>query len=107
MSSEKNPYSSPELFGLELIGTLSEEDLSYEFNEFAVWKNKKGELFYAQDSGCSCPSFFEDFDGEETLIKITKENFIDFENAVSEFPAPTSAKEALMPTVRGLLNQSK
>jgi hypothetical protein len=32
---------------------------SYEFDELCVWKNGEGNLFYAIDSGCSCPIPFE------------------------------------------------
>ena len=66
-----NPYYRPQEMGLELIGTL-EEDLSYEFCIVAAWvgphtTTSKGlrstthRIYWAQDSGCSCPSPFEGY----------------------------------------------
>lgn len=52
--------SEPERAGLELIADLEPGDLSYEFDTFAVWRDTAtGGLYYAADSGCSCPSPFE------------------------------------------------
>ena len=41
-----------------------------------VWKDKDGYLFYAEDSGCSCPAPYEN-ETIETIIKI--DNIDDFE----------------------------
>lgn len=95
-----NPYYNPETFGLKIVQQLDEADLSYEFNMLAVWKNKKNEFFYAQDSGCSCPSPFEDYEGEESLTKITKRNFDVFEQEVNDFPAPASERKKLIAKVK-------
>ena len=55
-------YYYPDDYGLELIGTAEEENLEYEFSMFAVWRDKTtGLLFYADSSGCSCPSPFEEY----------------------------------------------
>lgn len=65
-----DPYYSPEAFGLEL---LDDYDIagSWEFDMIAVWRRKAdGALFYAFDSGCSCPSPFES-DNAETLTPLT------------------------------------
>jgi hypothetical protein len=53
-------YSNPEKFGLETIKELDDPNASYSFDKFVIWRREKdNELFYATDSGCSCPSPFE------------------------------------------------
>lgn len=98
-----NLYYNPDAVGLKIIGGLNEDGLRYEFNKFMVWKNKKGELFYAQDRGCSCPLPFEDYEGEEALTKITKENLSSFEEEVNDFPASAGERQALILTVQDCL----
>ena len=71
----ENLYSAPQKWALIIVGTL-EEGLSYEFNMFVVWKNMRGEFFYAGDSGCSCPSPFEDYTSISDLTKATKHEVI-------------------------------
>lgn len=53
----KNVYSSPEAFGLALVGTV-EGDPWYEFDITAVWE-KDGRLYAARDSGNSAAEPFE------------------------------------------------
>jgi hypothetical protein len=60
-------YSSPEKYGLSLLGSV---DIAgdYEFDMLAVWqRNEDGALFYDYDSGCSCPSPFEEVKSIESL----------------------------------------
>jgi|ERR1035437_10252693 hypothetical protein len=59
-----NPYYSPEKLGLEMI-SFEEDGLSYEFNTLCFWATSDGSVYSAQDSGCSCPTPFEDYDKEE------------------------------------------
>ncbi|MFB6726807.1 hypothetical protein ACFCV3_41950 [Kribbella sp. NPDC056345] len=51
---------SPEDHGLTLVGELDFSSGSYEFDYTAVWIDAEGNLKWADDSGCSCPSPFED-----------------------------------------------
>ncbi len=52
-------YYNPEQHGLVEIYECDVAD-SYEFDRFVVWfKPQTNELFWASDSGCSCPSPFE------------------------------------------------
>ena len=63
-------YNNPEHFGLVI---LKEYDVggSYEFDKFVFWKRLlDGQVFYAEDSGCSCPSPFENLNGFEGLIPL-------------------------------------
>ena len=64
-------YYSHDIFGLEKVGEAYEADLSYEFNLFCVWKDASGQLYWAHDSGCSCPSPFEDYTSVAMLDKGT------------------------------------
>lgn len=54
-------YYNPEKFGLTQIAQADEDDMSWKFNMFVVWKHTDGRVFAASDSGCSCPSPFEDY----------------------------------------------
>lgn len=55
-----NIYSSPEKFGLTTVGEIDFSDGCYQFDLTVVWRDATGQLFYCEDSGCSCPSPFED-----------------------------------------------
>ena len=47
---EKNIYSNPEFFGLEIVAELS-KDISYQFDQLVVLRNKKTNKHYImQDS---------------------------------------------------------
>ena len=57
-----NVYYDPESFGLEIVAELEYSSGSYEFDTRVVWKDKKHkEFFTMRDSGCSCPTPFEDY----------------------------------------------
>ncbi len=61
-------YSTPDKHGLEMVGDVEWDDESYEFNMTAVWRDKEtGQFYWADDSGCSCPSPFEDYHGRDGL----------------------------------------
>jgi hypothetical protein len=61
-------YSNPEKFGLTYIGQVDFTD-GYEFDLYAVWKDQDGKFWYGSDSGCSCPSPFEDYDDEKEPLR--------------------------------------
>lgn len=71
MGYGSDPYSSPEKHGLTMIGDIEWDDESYQFDMTAVWRDAEGGLYWADDSGCSCPSPFEDFQSIEELTKGT------------------------------------
>ena len=54
-----NPYYYPEKLELELI-SFDEPDIYYEYNTLCFWATKDGQIYSASDSGCSCPTPFED-----------------------------------------------
>lgn len=71
-----DPYNQPEEFGLTPVASL-EEDEPYQFDILQVWKHEDGTFYYASDSGCSCPSPFEDFTKLEHLEVL--DSFLEFE----------------------------
>lgn len=60
-------YYDPTTIGLETVGEIEWSEPCYDFELTAVWKDKDGKLYWASDSGCSCPSPFEDFNTIESL----------------------------------------
>lgn len=56
-----NPYYNPEACGLEVVAT-AEYVSGYEFDMRVVWRHPaSGRYYTARDSGCSCPTPFEDY----------------------------------------------
>lgn len=53
-------YYDPQDSNLTMIGEIEWSDGSYQFDLTVVWKREDGRFVYAEDSGCSCPSPFED-----------------------------------------------
>lgn len=63
-------YYSPESYGLEVVGEVEFSDMNYQFDTTVVWRDvETGDLYYADDSGCSCPCPFEGHN-RETITKI-------------------------------------
>lgn len=55
-------YYNPEKFGLKTVAEIEWSDESYQFDTTCVWVHPEtGRWFVESDSGCSCPSPFEDF----------------------------------------------
>lgn len=76
--SDRNIYYRPEAFGATTVAHAWVEDLSYEYDEFAVWR--VGDRFYwASDSGCSCPIPFEEVTLETAASGTAKDALIDLE----------------------------
>jgi hypothetical protein len=56
-----NPYYSPEKCGLKLVGSLEDPNADYSFSTVVLFKKNEDDSFWiVADSGCSCPSPFED-----------------------------------------------
>lgn len=73
MSYNDNVYYSPEKYGLTPVGEIEWDGESYQFNITAVWRHQEtGDLYYADDSGCSCPAPFETYDSLDELNKATR-----------------------------------
>lgn len=95
-----NPYSYPERCGLKIVAEL-EENLSYAFDMLVVWEDlKTRELFYGEDSGCSCPTPFEDFKRED-LIAI--KSLDDIKGPAEDIDVPFAEKLTFYGKVREAL----
>jgi len=55
-----NVYYNPETWGLAPIDEL-ELASGYEFDTYVVWVDQSGVVYWAWDTGCSCPVPFEDY----------------------------------------------
>ena len=74
--SYENVYYSPEAYGLETVGEVEWSDGCYQFDTTVVWKDKtSGDLFMAEDSGCSCPSPFESHN-RSTLTPVNTQDLL-------------------------------
>lgn len=58
-------YHQPEKFGLTPVAEIDYSSGQYEFDLRVVWRHSSGILLTARDSGCSCPSPFEDLSSLE------------------------------------------
>ena len=54
-----NIYYDPKDFGLTLVAEIDKGG-GYDFDKLVVFQKPDGTLWYAADSGCSCPTPFED-----------------------------------------------
>ena len=93
-------------FNLDDYELLISRDLagSYEFDEIRVWQKENGELLYAIDSGCSCPSPFEWVKSENDLRPLNLRNFAmfcaDVEQEWGKYMEGAFIKEQKMQVVR-------
>lgn len=63
-----NVYYNPEDQGLEQVAQIYYSDGGYCFDYRVIWRHTEtGKLYTARDSGCSCPSPFEDYHSVESL----------------------------------------
>jgi hypothetical protein len=70
-SYDFNPYYNPETCGLTILGVLEDPGASYSFDTVVVWiDNETNTLLAARDSGCSCPSPFEDYRGTGDMTPV-------------------------------------
>jgi hypothetical protein len=84
MSYDDNVYYNPEKYGLEVVGEINWIDECYEFDLSVVWKDAEGKYYWASDSGCSCPSPFEDFNSLDDLNSGSKQDAINFLESAKE-----------------------
>lgn len=76
----KNIYYYPEDYDLTVVAEIDNGE-SYEFDKVVVWKHKDGTLYWQEDSGCSCPTPFEDYSDLASLNRVAPD-LHDVENAV-------------------------
>lgn len=93
-----NIYYAPEDFKLKTVADIDFGE-SYEFDMIVVWRNLEGpkRLYWAQDSGCSCPTPFEDYHTVESLEVLNKQTWGNFEKAVlSAYRGSTEEKQVFL-----------
>lgn len=70
-----------EKFGLKELYNIDHADC-YEFDTLMIWQHEDGTLYYAQDSGCSCPTPFEEYKDLKDLNVITNDTFYNFKECL-------------------------
>ena len=76
-------YYQPEAFDLKVVGSIHDPHAYYSFDDLVVWQHQEtGELYWAQDSGCSYPSPFEDYTSLDSANRLTLASWNEFEEAV-------------------------
>lgn len=108
-----NVYADPNKFNLQILGQLDEPDMSYSYNTLVVFRHViTGRMFYAQDSGCSCPTPFDDFRFDYAVPDIINTNlheirpdnsFDDFECRIRSFPVSLDNQMRLLWQVKAIL----
>lgn len=94
MSWENNLYYNPENSGVEIVDSI---DIAgpYEFDIFVIWRLADGQYGWANDSGCSCPTPFEDVGLEDLVIGSLKDAVNDLKawygNSYDQNPGNTLA----------------
>lgn len=82
MWNDANLYYNPEKLGFQTVDSLETKGESYQFDIVLVLRDvTTGEHFWCQDSGCSCPTPFENH-SRESLERLTLDNWGYFENTV-------------------------
>jgi hypothetical protein len=64
-------YYNPEKFHLTPVGEIEWGSGHYEFDLTVVWQHEDGTFYWAEDSGCSCPTPFEEFTKVADLNPLT------------------------------------
>lgn len=69
MAGVVSPYYSPADYGLSIVASV-DTDEPYEFDMVVIWRDAEGSLWGGHDSGCSCPTPFEDFHSTADMTAI-------------------------------------
>lgn len=83
---DKNPYYNPVNLGLELIAERELSEPSWSFDTFIVLREiETGKVYVGSDSGCSCPTPFEDHSFPQDFIEVFSWEDVkrEFNNALS------------------------
>lgn len=105
-----NIYYNTKECGLKQVDCLDQSDLSYEFNTLlVVEETQSGKMYWAQSSGCSCPTPFEEYSftsvNEHNLNELNKETLNTFLNEVKNFPVSMDERQSMIRKVRYRLNK--
>lgn len=84
-----NPYyDAPEDTGLTIVAWIEYSDMDYVFDTRVVWRHTDGKLYTARDSGCSCPTPFEDY---TSLDKLEQFNYASLRTECYDMLSPGSS----------------
>ena len=97
----ENIYYNPEKFDLTLV-VYHDEDGCRGFDIHVAFKHKDGSLYYTHDSGCSCPTPFEDVRFQD-LEPINKGNFKEFCDSIMSMDWAMSDRIKFLQKVRAEL----
>lgn len=108
MKFNDNPYYSPSKCGLEIFESIDTAG-SYEFDMLVVWKKlDDNTLWYDTDSGCSCPSPFDNGDHGHDLKSITKKTLHAFDEALkNHYNISTEQYNNISQKVKRYINKKK
>jgi hypothetical protein len=91
-----NVYYNPDKWGLEVIADLELYEPNYSFDTVVAWRHvESGEVYWAWDSGCSCPIPFENYKSLEDLTRLSSENFAELEDLVKNCYQPNAKADFL------------
>lgn len=65
-------YYQPDSFGLEIVAEVEWSPPCYDFDLTVIWVDGNDTYYWASDSGCSCPTPFEDYTSLDSLESGTK-----------------------------------
>lgn len=88
-----NIYYTPEAFGLTIVAMVEREP-NYDFDMVVVWKDQDGNAYWGQDSGCSCPSPFEDYHTVDSLERLNGQTMRNLESAVDSLSVSVAEKDS-------------
>jgi len=88
---DENPYYNPEKFNLFIVDSCSLDDEPYQFDYLVVWRHRDNDkLYWARDSGCSCPTPFEKIISIDDLGTLSRHDFPMIEKIVNNSPEKNS-----------------
>lgn len=97
MKFDTNPYCSPNECGLKIIKEYDTAG-SYEFDKFVVWEDiSTKNWYYDRDSGCSCPSPFDNSDHGHELKIINKQSLSTVESDFQAYANSEYGENKLTP----------
>ena len=87
-----NPESNPEAMGLKIIDIL-ENSSHHDFDTHMVWRHQDGTFYWGHDSGCSCPTPFEDYQIGDGLLELT--DFPSFSDMIMNYEGKSTMGERM------------
>ena len=90
-----NPYYNPDKCGLVPVCEVEWYEPIYSFDTTVVWKAGNGKLYTASDSGCSCPTPFDDYHklSDLTLVDESVLGALEAQMRCSDYVSPAQAQE--------------